>query len=87
VSTPVRLAGVSARRFEHTREPVGSSVEAGDLLDVDVGGPPRVRRQAAPETRLGQAGRAATLAMTVAGHPDAAAPGPAAAAGRSSARA
>ena len=47
------LAGVSTRRFDRTREPVGSDVEADAGVDLQVGGQSRVRR---PHAR--DAGRA-----------------------------
>ena len=43
------LAGVSTRRFERTREPVGAEVEAVGAVDVALGGQPRVRRPHARE--------------------------------------
>jgi putative transposase len=45
------LAGVSTRRFERTREPVGERVEAEARRDLEVGGQPRVRGQDAREPR------------------------------------
>ena len=45
------LAGVSTRRFQRTREPVGEEVEARGALDVEVGGLARVRRAHAREPR------------------------------------